>query len=137
MRQRTNTNSRLNTRNIKVPISEWRVPDAVIKAPQRAVPTIVPKLAAVRNSPLAKSGASGAALEIMYYHRPPVYTGEQEGHDRRGGGNDKRKHAYSPARLRNRHPESIGYLRDDTHNAHFGIDDAENTERQNQYLPIA
>lgn len=45
--------------NIVMPIS-------VIKLQHIAVPIVVPKLAEVRNIPLAKSGASGAASVIIY-----------------------------------------------------------------------
>lgn len=57
-----------NTRNQEnnEPKTEYRVPISVIKAPHIAVPIVVPKLAEVRNIPLAKSGASGAASAIIY-----------------------------------------------------------------------
>ena len=46
--------------------SAARVPCSEIKMPQNMVPKAVPKLAAVKKSPLEKSGASRAAELIMY-----------------------------------------------------------------------
>ena len=43
------------------------IPICAITIPQTADPKAVPKLAAVKKRPLAKSGASGAAVVIQYW----------------------------------------------------------------------
>jgi hypothetical protein len=54
-------------RNTMPPHIIYCIPICAITIPQTADPKAVPKLAAVKKRPLAKSGASGAAVVIQYW----------------------------------------------------------------------
>lgn len=53
-------------KNATAPNGDECVLHSVINTPHMAVPRVVPRLAAVRNKPLAKSGASDADADTMY-----------------------------------------------------------------------
>lgn len=52
-------------RNTTAPNGDECVPYTVMNTPHIAVPSVVPRFAAVRNRPLAKSGASVAEVDTM------------------------------------------------------------------------